>query len=297
MIVSCYIKVIANGYITKKLDFAHLNIWRLKMALDLNAIRAKLNKLSGGNSRRDTLWRPQEGEEHVVRLISFPDNDGQPFKERWFYYNIGNNPGLLAPHQFGEPDPIQELINELRSDGNKESYELAKKLYPKMRAYAAVIVRGEEDKGVRLWSFGKMVYQSLLNIMLDEDYGDITDPTDGRDIKVVCTKPPGRMYAQTDVRPRGKATSLHKSQKEATAWINSIPNLDDMYSCKSYDELGKIVNAWIGGEEDEEDTGTPRSTPSTEASSAPTTSSSSKEDYSKKYQSLDDAFADLEDDF
>jgi len=274
------------------------------MALDLNAIRAKLNKLSGNNSRRDSLWRPQEGEEHVVRLIAFPDNDGQPFKERWFYYNIGNNPGLLAPHQFGSPDPIQELINELRSDGNKESYELAKKLYPKMRAYAAVVVRGEEDKGVRLWSFGKMVYQSLLNIMLDEDYGDITDPTDGRDIKVVCTKPPGRMFAVTDVRPRGKATPLHKSQKEATTWIGSIPNLDDLYSCKSYDELGKIVNAWIGGEGDAEKTGTSRSTTpantstDTTANTTATTTTATTEDASaKKYQNLDDAFADLEDDF
>ena len=272
------------------------------MALDLNAIRAKLNKLSGNNSRRDTLWRPQEGEEHVVRIIAFPDNDGQPFKERWFYYNIGNNPGLLAPHQFGSPDPIQELINELRSDGNKESYELAKKLYPKMRAYAAVIVRGEEDKGVRLWSFGKMVYQSLLNIMLDEDYGDITDPTSGRDIKVVCTKPPGRMYAVTDVRPRGKATPLAESQKAAKGWINAIPNLDDMYSCKSYDELEKIVNAWIGGgDEDTESTGTSRSTSSqtttNNTTNNTTTAATASEDAGKKYQSLDDAFADLEDDF
>ena len=272
------------------------------MALDLNAIRAKLNKLSGNNSRRDSLWRPQEGEEHVVRIVAFPDNDGQPFKERWFYYNIGNNPGLLAPHQFGSPDPIQELINELRSDGNKESYELAKKLYPKMRAYAAVIVRGEEEKGIRLWSFGKMVYQSLLNIMLDEDYGDITDLTTGRDIKVVCTKPPGRMYAVTDVRPRGKSTSLAESQKTAKTWIDNIPNLDDIYSCKSYDELGKIVNAWIGGDEDAGDDGTSRfsKTPTPPAAtSTPTAAStdSTADDASKKYSSLDDAFADLEDDF
>ena len=43
-----------------------------------------------------------------------------------FYYNIGNNPGLLAPYQFDKPDPIQELITKLRDEGTKESYELAK---------------------------------------------------------------------------------------------------------------------------------------------------------------------------
>lgn len=265
------------------------------MAIDLDAIRRKLNQLSGQNSKKNIMWRPTEGEEHTVRLLSFKDNDGQPFQERWFYYNIGNNPGLLAPYQFNKPDPIQELINKLRDDGSKESYELAKKLYPKMRSYAPVIVRGEEEKGVRLWSFGKMVYQSLLNIMLDEDYGDITDPTDGRDVKIVCTKAPGRMWASTEVRPRGKQSLLSESGDQAKQWIDSIPNLDEVYTLKSYDELEKIVNDWLNGESDEtNDIGTTRGfSPTSETSK--TTSGNTEQTGTKKYKSLDDAFADLED--
>ena len=113
------------------------------------------------------MWRPQEGETYNLRIVSFPNNDGNPFKERWFYYGIGNNPGLLTPNQFGKPDPIQELINKLRDEGTKEAYEMAKKLYPKMRTYAAVVVRGEERQGVRFWGFGKTVYQELLSIIAD----------------------------------------------------------------------------------------------------------------------------------
>jgi hypothetical protein len=249
------------------------------------------------------MWRPEEGEEHTVRLLSFPDNDGQPFKERWFYYNIGNNPGLLAPKQFSEPDPIQELINTLRDDSSKESYELAKKLYPKMRCYAPVIVRGEEDKGVRLWSFGKTVYQSLLNIMLDEDYGDITDPIDGRDVKVTCNKPPGRMWATTNVRPRGKATVLSSDASQVQEWASAIPSLDELYTCKSYEELEKIVNDWLSGDTDDDDPGTPRGiTPELNLESKSTTSTPVSTDEeattntdSSKYRSLDEAFADLED--
>jgi len=272
------------------------------MALDLDAIRAKLNKLSGATSKRNTMWRPQEGEEATVRLLSFPDNDGQPFKERWFYYNIGDNPGLLAPHQFGKPDPIQELINKLREDASKESYDLAKKLYPKMRVYAPVLVRGEEDKGIRVWAFGKTVYQTLLNIMLDEDYGDITDPLEGRDVKVVCTKAPGRMWASTDVRPRGRSSVLSENSETASSWINSIPSLDDMYTLKPYEELENIVNAWLSGDTSENSDnfttrgGTGGDYPSTDTKStttAPTTSDG--DDSSRKYKSLDEAFADLED--
>lgn len=273
------------------------------MAIDLDAIRNKLNQLSGNNSRRNVMWRPQEGEEVTVRLLSFPDNDGQPFQERWFYYNIGNNPGLLAPYQFGNPDPIQELITKLRDDGSKESYELAKKLYPKMRCYAPVVVRGEEEKGVQIWAFGKTVYQSLLNIMLDEDYGDITDPINGRDVKVICTKAPGRMWASTEVRPRGKSSKLSERTETSKGWLDSIPNLDDIYTSKTYEELENIVTSWLNGDDENTEStsfGTEKGGSSTNTyaqreSTENTSSGDTSTSESKKYKSLDEAFADLED--
>mgnify|MGYP003656021417 CR=1 FL=1 len=156
-----------------------------------------------------------------------------------------NNRGLLGPYQFENPDPIQELITKLRDEGSKESYELAKKLYPKMRTYAPVIIRGEEDKGVQIWGFGKTVYQTLLGLMLDEDYGDITDPKSGRDIKVVCSKQPGKKWAMTEVRPRGKQSGLSDNDSQSQSWLSSIPNLDEIYQMKSYDELTKIINDWL----------------------------------------------------
>ncbi|MBG17517.1 MAG: hypothetical protein CMB77_04115 [Euryarchaeota archaeon] len=265
------------------------------MAVDFEAIRRKLNQLSGQGNKRNAMWRPQEGEEVTVRILSFPNNDdGLPFTERWFYYNIGNNPGLLAPYQFSKPDPIQDLINKLRDEGTKESYELAKKLYPKPRYYAPVVVRGEEDKGIRVWSFGKMVYQSLLNIMLDEDYGDITDVAEGRDVKVICTKAPGRMWATTEVRPRGKQSKLSDNNKQIENWVSSIPNLDDMYSLKSSEELEKIINDWLNG--DLEDSST-ESTGTTRNTNFQSNNTSANTETQKKFNSLDDAFADLESDF
>lgn len=231
------------------------------------------------------MWKPTEGEKHSVRLLSFPDNDGQPFKELMFYYNIPGQRGLLAPSQFGKRDPIQELINKLRDEGTKESYEMAKKLYPKMRVYAACIVRGEESEGVKLWGFGKTVYQSLLALMLDEDYGDITDPISGRDISVVCSKNPGQQWAMTTVTPRGKETKLSSDSKQAKEWMSNLPDVESIFQLKSYDELSKIINDWLAGDdENEDDTGTERGS---------STTSTSSEDGA--YKSLDDAFADLVD--
>ena len=263
------------------------------MALDRDALKRKLDALSGNTKKRTATWRPTEGEEHTVRLLSFPDNDGQPFKELWFYYNIGNNPGLLAPYQFNNADPIQELIQSLRDEASKESYELAKKLYPKMRCYAPVIVRGEEDKGVQIWGFGKMVYQSLLNIMLDEDYGDITDPKTGRDIKVICTKGPGQQWATTEVIPRGKSTILTTDKTQAKEWITNIPDIDSIFTCKTYDELSVIVNNWLNGEENESSDGTEWKGNSTATSQNNNQTVAMTDSKKSSYNSLDDAFADL----
>lgn len=263
------------------------------MAVDFDAIRAKLARLSGANTNRNTTWKPTEGEEHTVRLIAFPDNDGQPFKEIQWYYNIPGARGIVAPYQFGKKDPVQELITKLREEGSKESYEMAKKLYPSMRTYAAVVVRGQEDEGVKIWSFGKTVYQKLLSIMLDEDYGDITDPMGGRDIKVVCTKPPGKKYAMTDVMPRGKATKLSSNGKQAKEWLDNIPNVEDLYTLKSYDEITSTLENWINGDDDSmNSSGTEHPTSSNTSSNETASSASSKD---SNYESLDDAFADLMD--
>ena len=257
------------------------------MAFDREALKRRLDALSGNRRKTSSTWRPTEGEDSTIRLLSFQDNDGQPFKELWFYYNIGNNPGLLAPYQFGDKDPIQELITKLRSDDNRESYELAKKLYPKMRVYAPIIVRGEEDKGVQIWGFGKMVYQSLLNIMLDEDYGDITDPESGRDVKVACNREAGRKWATTTVRPRGRVSDLSSNKKQGSEWMTNIPDPTKMYECRSYDELTKIVNDWLNADTDDDSTGTSMGGPADKPSTSDSTGSG--------YKSLDAAFADLMD--
>lgn len=259
------------------------------MAIDLAAIRKKLGQLSGQNSKKNVMWRPEEGSETTVRLLAYPNNDGQPFKELMFYYNIGNNPGLLSPYQFDKPDPIQELITKLRDEGSKESYELAKKLYPKMRCYAPVIVRGEEEKGVRLWAFGKSVYQTLLNYMLDEDYGDITDPHEGRDVRIICTKNPGQMWATTEVRPRGKDSPLSEDSSKSKQWLDTIPDVNDLFELKSYEDLEKIVNNWLN-DDDESPTETTRGG----NYNSQKQDDDSPDSINGKYKSLDDAFADLD---
>ena len=128
--------------------------------------------------------------------------------------------------------------------------------------------------------------------MLDEDYGDITDPSDGRDIKVVCTKQPGKKWAMTEVLPRGRSTALASDKSQAKEWLTNIPDIDGIFTCKSYDELSKIINDWLASDDgDEEDNEWGSS--NTKKTATPDTSASLNSNTQKSYNNIDDAFADL----
>ena len=275
------------------------------MAIDLEAIRRRVAELSGVKKTSSIqLWKPQLGE-HKIRCLPWKNApDGQPFMERWFYY-IGENVGILTPHQFGKPDPINDLIRKLYSSGKPDDRNLAKKLQPKMRCYAPVIVRGEEDKGVQVWAFGKIVYQRMLGFFLDEEVGDILSPTEGFDLKILISKPPGKQFNDTVVDPARRPTKLHEDSKQMETWSNSIPNLDDMYRLKSTQEIETVLNGWLNGGVAEETTtfSTTRGAAPSDAldelvaevkSAAPSKKTKKVDDNeSTKKQSLDDAFADL----
>ena len=98
-----------------------------------------------------------------------------------------NNKSYLSPISFGRPDPIEEFAQKLKQSGNREEYQMARKLEAKMRTFAPVIVRGEETQGVRFWGFGKTVYQELLSVIADPDYGDINLKENNQDKAGSCT--------------------------------------------------------------------------------------------------------------
>lgn len=225
------------------------------MALDLEAIRKKVQQLNGTLKKsRVQFWRPDTTStgtyEFNIRVLPWPNNDGQPFRERWFYYGIGKNPGLLAPTQFQKADPVQELIDRLHASGKKEDREVAKKLYPKMRCFAPVLVRGEEDKGVLVWSFGKEIYQRLLEFFLDSEIGDITDVNEGYDLKVKIVKKDGKPWPDTTIDAARKSSKLFTEPKKIEETLAGIPNLDEYQKLKTYDELKTIIESWARGEEE-----------------------------------------------
>ena len=231
--------------------------------MNLDEIKNRLNKLNnkGGGSSSDyknNFWRPPVGEKSQVRLVPYAHNKDFPFIELYFYFGIGK-PRMIALTNFDESDPIMEFANQLRKTGDKENGELAKKLYPKLRIFAPVVVRGEEDKGVRFWEFGKMVYQELLGVMSDEDYGDITDVSKGRDInvEVIPAKETGKMFNTTTVRVKPNQTALADNAKTVESLLDNQKDLVSLFKKYTFDEMKDELQGWLkpadkdGGKETE----------------------------------------------
>ncbi len=219
------------------------------MSIDLDKIRQKVAQLSG-KGKKNNLWWPEIGKDYNVRVIPWPDgNDGSPYKERAFYYGIGSAKSILAPFQFNKEDPIQALITKLRKGASPGELELAKQFYPKRKYYIPVVVRGEEELGVRLWSVNKETLTDVLNLMLG-DAGDVSDVKDGRDITVKCSssgrKFQGRDVAKITIQPKMSVTAAGTA-KQMKEWNSSFPNLDEMYSLMDADDIEKHVNDHLNG--------------------------------------------------
>tara|TARA_R100001082_G_scaffold109534_1_gene86943 strand:+ start:4950 stop:5726 length:777 start_codon:yes stop_codon:yes gene_type:complete len=247
------------------------------MAIDMKKIRARKVALESRGGGSSNFWRPQDGEQ-TIRIV--PTADGDPFKDYWFHYNVGNNSGFLSPKKnYGEDDPLDAFVRKLFNEGTEDSVKMAKSLMARQRFFAPVIVRGEEDKGVRVWGFGKTVYEQLINLVLNPEYGDITDSDTGTDLVLHYGKPPGASFPLTKITPRRRPSVLCDEAVGGSArcaeLLENIPDFTNLFERKTPAEVGGLLDAFLlgddGAEENSTETtkygGTTETTPPTTTSS------------------------------
>lgn len=233
------------------------------MALNLSKMKAKLDKLAnngkeaGSNSGK---WKLEEGQ-HSVRIV--PTEDGDPFKEMFFHYGVNNKTVLCPKKNFGDSCPVCDFASQLWKEGtakeDKESQKMAKQLFPKQRFMSPVLVRGEEAKGVQVWEYGKRAYETMIGLVLNPEYGDITDPEEGLDLVIDYTKPPAGakdQYPETKITPRRKSSPLcepsYGGPAKCKELLDSIPNFAVLYPRQSTADVQKILDASFSTDESAE---------------------------------------------
>ena len=228
------------------------------MSINLKDVQKKLNELksksSGGNSI--PYWKPEEGD-NLIRIVPYQHNEDWPFIDVYTHYEFSKLAKLkyfiTSPKTIGKPDPILEWAETLEQTGEKSDYELAKKFKPAHRIYAPVIVRGKEDEGVKFYGFGVTILESLLSIIDDPDWGDITALKDGRDIniKYIPKEKSSTNYAESKLLVKPKQTPA-VTTKEHVELIRNQVNLVNELTINTYDELKAELTKLLSPDSTEE---------------------------------------------
>jgi len=231
------------------------------MSLNQDKVRAKLasfDKTKKGNKLtpeqqlrsdkiRQYIWKPEPGKQ-VVRIVPNQYQPDFPVVELKFHYDFnGDKVSYLSPASINQPDPIVELATRLEKV--KESWLKGRKMQPKIRTYVPIIVRGKEEEGVKFWGFGARVCEQLMTVMNQpEDYGDITDLTNGCDIQVdfKTAEELKADFPDTKIlikpRPRPVIDPAHPKAAEIMELITKKqPKIFDIYTPASYEELAAAL--------------------------------------------------------
>lgn len=232
-------------------------------SFDASAHRAKLDDLKRrfnqqtpqkSTSSDKALFKARLGQPQIVRIV--PTSDGDiPIEELKFYYNTGvkekvgerdYNISILSPSSYDESDPI-EMFTEMFTSENSDEYanlnpDVKNKILYQLRKtskfFLPVVVRGQEDQGVKFWGVTEKLLQSLLDNMVKEDKL-IYDPVNGRDVKV-WIEDMGN-YKQTKFE-LGRISPLSPDAQVADNLIKNQPVLIDQFTKKDFNELKEIIN-------------------------------------------------------
>lgn len=230
--------------------------------MDLNLVKQRLNKLQTKTSNSTfekidfatLFWKPKMGPQ-TIRILPRKTNRDYPFVEVSFHqYNVFKK-NVYSLENFNEKDPVVLLVKDLYNENTEESKELARKLKPRTKYYAQVIVRGDEGAGVRLWEFNKTTYEKLLSIMANEDFGDITDLTQGTDLTIEGYKDSIKIgkrdveYIAVNITPKRNISPVHTDPTKVQDFIENQKDILEVYKKYSFDEIKAMLVAYISPSE------------------------------------------------
>lgn len=124
-----------------------------------------------------------------IRVLSLGTDEDFGIEATRFYASkeLG---GIISSCTFGDESPLLEKYKEVKNSDNDEDAELAENLKPKKAIFIVVLKineKGQPEGEPQLALISKGVYEELIDLMLDEDNGDFTDPKTGYIVKIKRT--------------------------------------------------------------------------------------------------------------
>jgi len=145
----------------------------------------------GGDFAKLTYFKFKEG---VNRIRIIP-----PFGDRMEFHSEAEQSWRVGPSyrgpitradQYGQPDLVADEINRLKNLGDPASLARADQMRAKKNLFCFILDRDNLEVGVQGCSLNWTVFREVTALFADSEYGDVTNPDTGVDIKVTYT--PGK---------------------------------------------------------------------------------------------------------
>ena len=217
-----------------------------------------IEKIESGNFGGDSIfWTPKEDQTRI-RIIqpnpAFPNNlfalpcgthewGGKHYEcpKQVFAFDSGSDSSCPFCEAWGEVynNAKREGRNSKELTNNEKA--LASSLRLRRRFVSPIIVRGEEDLGVRWYNYGKKVYDKIIYWLKTGRYGNIFDWVNGRDIVLVRSKQ-GEYY-NYDNSELYDSPSPAGTNAQIETWFYNMMNIQKWLRdrVKNYDELLGIM--------------------------------------------------------
>jgi len=216
------------------------------MALDFELLRREYQEAIAQQAV-DEYWVPDFGE-NLVRIL--PPVDGTLFYKKVgvHYRLVGSGMEFCPKLTEGASCPVCEVVDQLKRMNTPVAMQLVNRLAVVERYLMNVIPLKEgEEKVIRQYLAPKTVRLALLKIVLDPDYGDVTDLERGRNIVIEKVQASGG-FVNYSVRAKPRETSIREVLGRQLR-VEEIPDLNEFVRrrMKGYHELKAVL---YGSDED-----------------------------------------------
>lgn len=191
--------------------------------------------------------------EGTLRVRLLPVGEDNDFIYDVAYPYLGNDiGGFISPSTFNEPCAVAEAYDHLKSSSDPEDKDLAKKITPKKKGVILVVPfkdnKGKEvdhDNAEKLVLLANSLQQEVIDLYLDDDWGDMTDPNEGYDIKLTRTGK-GQFDTEYSCKPA-------KNSKTPKKYAKGIYDLEEIVrgEVPTYEETVEKLEKFFGMTQEE----------------------------------------------